>query len=106
MYSWIVLLVVFLILGFSLVQRLRYFRQLNDTSEMKISPLSLAIQELLAVAGGIYLSLVMLISFLRLNIPDKIKIFELTIDPIASTAILLTIIQPFFLKVYNKNSKE
>lgn len=106
MYSWILLLALFLILNCSVLLRLRYFRQMNDTNEIKNSPLSLVIQEMLAVAGGIYLSLIMLVSFLRLNIPEKILIFELAVDPIASTAILLTIIQPFFLKILSKNSKE
>lgn len=106
MYSWTLLLALFIILSISLLQRLRYFRQMNEINEIKVSPLSLAIQELIAVAGGIYLSLIMLVSFLRLNIPDKISIFQLSIDPIASTAILLTIIQPFFFKIFNKNNKE
>jgi hypothetical protein len=102
MYSWIILLVFFLLLIFSFLQRLKYYRQIDSTNEIKISPLSLAIQELIAISGGIYLSLIMLVSFLKLNIPDKVVVFELSIDPIACISILLTIIQPFFIKMFYK----
>jgi hypothetical protein len=102
MYSWIILLVFFLLLTFSFLQRLKHYRQIDSTNEIKISPLSLALQELIAISGGIYLSLIMLISFLKLNIPDKVIIFELSIDPIACISIILTIIQPFLIKMFYK----
>lgn len=102
MYSWIILLLFFSLLTFSFLQRLKKYRQMNNSNEIKFSPLSLAIQELIAISGGIYLSLIMLISFLKLNIPDKIIIFELSIDPVACISIILTIIQPFFIKIFYK----
>lgn len=102
MYSWIILLLFFLLLTFSFLQRLKQYRQMNSTNEIKFSPLSLAIQELIAISGGIYLSLVMLVSFLKLDIPNKIVMFELSIDPVACLSILLTIIQPFFIKIFYK----
>lgn len=102
MYSWIILLLSFLLLTFSFLQRLKQYRQMNSTNEIKFSPLSLAIQELIAISGGIYLSLVMLVSFLKLDIPNKIIMFELSIDPLACLSILLTIIQPFFIKIFYK----
>jgi hypothetical protein len=102
MQSWIILILFFLLLTFSLLQRLKRYRQMNGTNEIKISPLSLALQELIAISGGIYLSLIMLVSFLKLDIPDKIMIFELSIDPVACISILLTIIQPFFMKIFYK----
>lgn len=105
MYSWIILLGLMLLFILSLLERFKYFRQINNASDIKNSPLSLAIQELIAVSGGIYLSLVMLISFLKLDIPDKILIFQIWIDPIACISILLSIIQPFFMKFFFKNTK-
>lgn len=105
MYSWIILLGLMLLFILSLLERFKYFRQINNASDIKNSPLSLAIQELIAVSGGIYLSLVMLISFLKLDIPDKILIFQIWIDPIACISILLSIIQPFFMKFFLKNTK-
>lgn len=105
MYSWSILLGFSLLLVLSLLERIKYFRQTDNAGDVKSSPLSLAIQELIAVAGGVYLSLVMLISFLKLDVPQKILLFQMWIDPIACIAILLSIIQPFFIKLFCKNNK-
>lgn len=102
MHSWSFLLGLSLLLVLSLLERLKYFRQTYDNGEIKSSPLSLAIQELIAVAGGIYLSLIMLISFLKLDIPDKILCFQVWIDPVACISILLSIVQPFFMRIFGK----
>jgi len=64
MCAWIVLSVVLLLLALSVWQRINYLRKTLDESNMQVSPLSLAIQELVAISGSIYLSLVMLVSFL------------------------------------------
>jgi hypothetical protein len=105
MYSWSILLGFSLLLVLSLLERIKYFRQIDNAGDVKSSPLSLAIQELIAVAGGVYLSLVMLISFLKLDVPQKILLFQMWIDPIACIAILLSIIQPFFIRLFCKNNK-
>lgn len=101
MYSWIILLGLTLLLILSLLERFKHFRQIHN-SDIKNSPLSLAIQELIAVSGGIYLSLIMLISFLKLDIPDKILVLQIWLDPIACISILLSIIQPFFMKFFKQ----
>jgi len=102
MYAWIVLLLVLLILALSMWQRVKYFREtVVDATKIIASPLSLAIQDLVAIAGSIYLSLIMLVSFLKLNIPEKIMLVECSIDPLACLSISLAIIQPFFLKLFN-----
>jgi len=97
MDSLILLLLLCLGLLYSLWLRICRFRQILET-ESKTSPLSLAIQELVAMAGGVYLSLVMLVSFLRLEIPEKVLLHHVSIDPLALTAISLAIIQPIVLK--------
>lgn len=105
MYAWIVLLLVLTILALSVWQRVHYFRETADVTKLIASPLSLAIQDLVAIAGSIYLSLIMLVSFLKLNIPEKIMLFECSIDPLACLSISLAIIQPLFLKLFNKIKK-
>ena len=100
MYAWIVLLLVLIILALSVWQRIKYFRETVDTTKITASPLSLAIQDLVAIAGSIYLSLIMLVSFLKLNIPEKIIFFECSIDPLAFLSISLAIIQPLFLNIF------
>jgi hypothetical protein len=70
--------------------------------EMKSSPFSRALTELIATAGGIYLSLLMLTTFLDLNIPQKISLKIIEIDTIAGIALLIAIVQPFILNLKYK----
>ncbi|MBP2628826.1 MAG: hypothetical protein H6Q68_3537 [Firmicutes bacterium] len=105
MYAWIVLLLVLIILALSVWQRIKYFRKTVDEDKIKASPLSLALQELVAISGSIYLSLIMLVSFLKLNIPETIMFFEISIDPLALLSISLAIIQPLFLNLFNTIKK-
>jgi len=97
MCAWIVLFWVLIILALSVWQRIQYFRKTVDENKITASPLSLAIQELVAISGSIYLSLIMLVSFLKLNIPETVRFSEVSIDPLALLSISLAIIQPLFL---------
>ncbi len=101
MCTSILLGILLIILVLSVWQRMQLFRKALEESKLKVSPLSLAIQELIAISGGIYLSLIMLVSFLKLNIPDIIMIYEVSMDPLACFAISLGILQPFALHLIN-----
>jgi len=86
----------------SLRQRIREKRRVHKheiPEHTKPSLLSEALQELIATAGGIYLSLVLLISFLQIEIADKWVFFDVSMDPLAMVSIILAIIQPFVLHV-------
>lgn len=102
MFTVLALITLSLILPVSLWLRVCWFRQQSENMEVRVSPLSLAVQELLATAGGIYLSLVMLISFLKIDIPEKTVIFGIGFDPLPCFAIVLAIIQPLFLRIFYK----
>ena len=97
-----VLLLLCLCLTWSIWLRQRRFREVMQNVEMKVSPVSLAVQELVATAGGVYLSLIMLVSFLKLAIPEKVLLFEVSLDPLACTSICLAVVQPLFYKVFTK----
>ena len=105
MYAWIVLLLVLILLTLSVWQRIKYFRKTVDENKIIASPLSLAIQDLVAIAGSIYLSLIMLVSFLKLNIPETIRFCEISIDPLAFLSISLAIIQPLCVNLVNMIKK-
>lgn len=70
----------------------------QEKIQVKPSPISLALQETIAVAGGIYLSLIMFISFLKLNLQEIVLIKEIHFDPLAALSIFLTTIQPITVK--------
>lgn len=106
MYVLLVILFIFILIGWSIMLRVsRYRTQLTesfDPSAAKASPLSMAVQDLVSTAGGVYLSLIMLTSFLRINIPERINLACISMDPMALLAIILAILQPFFLKLIDK----
>lgn len=95
------LLIIIFLLLLGLIS-LKAKMNLNMTRKTNIkdsvpSPLSEAIAQLIGVAGGIYLSLIMFCTFLSINIPDQITIFSIAIDPLALFAILLSFVQPIFI---------
>jgi hypothetical protein len=97
-----ILIVLFVIA--SLALRIHYKKR-NESQQLpdhaKPSPFSQALQELLATAGGIYLSLILLVSFLQIDIADKWLIYDVKMDPLAFIALLLSIVQPLILRLYH-----
>ncbi len=92
-------LVIFLIMGLSL-RRKMVLRMRTDTSlpvDAMPSPFSRALTELLSIAGGIYLSLMLLVQFLAVELPAQVNIWGLEIDPLALAAVIIASIQPFFI---------
>ncbi|MDD2401811.1 MAG: hypothetical protein PHI90_01280 [Clostridia bacterium] len=79
------------------VKRIRNRMPLENAAD---SPLSYLLGELVAVSGGIYLSLVLLTSFLHLSIPGVVRFYGWTLDPLAATAIIIALLQPILLVIY------
>lgn len=102
MVTWGLLLVLGTVITWSVWLRVCRCRISGKQMEAKASPLSIAVQEIIATAGGIYLSLVMVVSFLKLDIPEKVNMATISLDPLAFAAILLAIVQPFFFNLFNK----
>ncbi|MFY9175366.1 MAG: hypothetical protein WAO24_08590 [Peptococcia bacterium] len=69
------------------------------------SPASLALGEIVAVAGGIYLALVLVVSFLNMELPERINIASLAVDPLALIAIIVALLQPIILTLYYNMKK-
>lgn len=103
MYAWAVILIICLGITWSIILRINRYRSIIDSAETKPSPLSLAIQELVAVAGGLYLALILLVSFLKVDIPEKIFIYNVGLDPLACTAIILALVQPLIIKLFKSS---
>ena len=97
------LLVIFIVLiGLSLWLRVRHHRDSVAGIETRSSPVAVAVQELVATAGGVYLAIVALTSFLKLEMPDRVSLMAVSVDPLAVTAILLAVVQPVFTRLYYK----
>jgi hypothetical protein len=83
--------------------KLKRIRGVDNVESTVASPASIALGELVAIAGGIYLSLVLLTSFLKLSLPEKVCIYDnLLIDPLALAAIAIAILQPLFLSLLRR----
>lgn len=105
MYSWMILVLIILAVLGSLWLRVCCLRANFDGAspqiEPKPSPVSNAVQDLVSTAGGVYLSLVMIVSFLKIELPERIAITTISFDPLAMTAIVVAIIQPVFSKLFD-----
>ncbi|MDU2066369.1 MAG: hypothetical protein E6713_16255 [Sporomusaceae bacterium] len=80
---------------FSLKWRLKRIRQ-SPALKTAVSPLSMALTDLVATAGGIYLSLIMAAAFLKIAVPEVLFIYGLSFDPLAFFSLLVTLLQPLW----------
>lgn len=100
---WVILLAAIIMIFFSVKERIYLFsyrdKDWDVIGESKSSPISRAITNLIGMAGGIYLSMVLFLTFIEANIPEKIHIGSVGLEPLATVAIVLAIIQPFILKL-------
>ncbi|RJQ32051.1 MAG: hypothetical protein C4589_00935 [Peptococcaceae bacterium] len=94
---------VFLLVVFSVRERvrLRLYREKDwgGIGESRISPLSQALANLVGVAGGIYLSLVVLVSFLEVQLPSRLQIGPVSVEPLAVVSFSLALLQPFMARI-------
>lgn len=71
-------------------------------AETKESLVSRAIAELVATAGGIYVSLLLAFSFLDLAVPGKITLVGLQIDALAGISLAVALLQPIIVGIIKK----
>lgn len=99
------LLVMLVLLFFSIKERVRlrtssYRGQKLWDVEPKATPFSEALLNLIGVAGGVYLSLIILFTFLEVTIPGKIQLAGIEVELLAAVSIGIAIIQPFFMRIW------
>lgn len=90
------LAVVLVILSVRERLRQRHFRKEWDMiGESKNSALSESLAGLVGTAGGIYLSTVMLTTFLEIEIPSRVNIHNVSLEPMAALSFILAIFSPY-----------
>lgn len=96
--------VLALLIGLSVRERMRLAGFTRGGKSWDVepvnSPLARALANLVGVAGGIYLSLTVLVDFLEISVPARLTLGPVTVEPIAAIAIGLAIIQPFALRLF------
>ena len=93
------ILLVLALLGFSVRARVRLRTARErawDGSSAVPSPLSEAIMSLIGTAGGLYLSVELLFSFLEISVPGRVELFSVAVEPVAAACIAMAIVQPLF----------
>lgn len=73
-----------------------------ELPQAKLTPFSQGLVDLVAVAGGIYLSLVMVASFVGYDMPGKVSFLGNQFDPIALLSVLLALVEPFLSKLFER----
>lgn len=73
---------------------------LEKMYEPSSSAFSEGLMNLIGTAGGIYLSLIAITTFLEIDFPERIKIYGFAMEPLASISFLGAIFQPYFLSIY------
>lgn len=58
-----------------------------------------ALFELVSAAGGVYIAIIMLITFLKIQIPEKWPVLDVSLDPIALVSLVLVAIQPIIVRL-------
>lgn len=101
----IFIIIVFILVVFSVRERvrLRTYREKDWSAigESKTSPLSQALANLVGVAGGIYLSLVVVATFMELELPQRVQVGGLSLEPLAAISVLMALAQPYLQRVVN-----
>ena len=96
--------VMFLVIGVVVSVRERKYRMMWRSTASHQTQLATALSQLVGTAGGIYLSLELLFSFLK--IPEdwwSDSIFF--VEPLAVISLLLAILQPFVLSAWIRLTK-
>ncbi|HAG11693.1 MAG TPA: hypothetical protein DCK76_10035 [Desulfotomaculum sp.] len=100
-------IIILAVIWLSIRQRMKlsifHERSWETLTEGKSSPFSQAVLNLVGFAGGIYLSLVMLLDFMKFQIPERIQLGHMEIEPLAALSITVAVIQPFLINIFKRN---
>lgn len=72
----------------------------RDLPEPRPTPLSQGLVDLVAVAGGIYLALIMVASFVGYELPGPTSFLGGRVDPVAVLSIALAVVEPFISRLF------
>lgn len=106
--SAIAALVAALIVGVAILSAREKARQTDrqiatirslKASDTRQTPLSQGIVDMVAIAGGIYLSLVMVANFVGYAVPGNVPFLGGEVDPVALIAVTLALVEPFLSRL-------
>jgi len=96
--------VLLLVIGVAISVRERKYMTMWRSSQTKPNQLATVLSQLVSTAGGIYLSLELLFSFLKIP-EDWWSQSVFFVEPLAAFSLLLAILQPFGVKAWMRLRK-
>jgi len=96
-----ILLLVALSVRERMLQHMSREKDWSAIGEAKSSPFSQALANLVGVAGGIYLTLMIMVTFMELQVPERIQVCGFSMEPLAAVSILMALAQPYLHRVIN-----
>ncbi len=75
-------------------------RGIEVPTDVVETPFSQALAQLASIAGGIYISLVTIISFLELSVPGKFNFWGVEVNTLAGISLVMALLQPFLMNFY------
>lgn len=104
MHFWALIILLAILIGWSIWLRMCCLRAV-DSTKIQQTVFSIAVQELVATAGGVYVSIIALVSFLKLDIPEKLAVAGVSFDPMALLAIGIAVTQPLWRQMFPKSTE-
>ncbi len=96
------ILIVILLIVLSVRERVQLMHRRDKDwdiiGEAKSSPISRAMTGLVGTAGGIYLTLVLMQTFLELELPANVQMGSVAMEPLAAISIAIALLQPFAMR--------
>lgn len=85
--------------------RERALRRKEDLPvEPRSSRFSQALVELIGTAGGIYLALVLVRNFLKVDLPERVDVLGFEVEPLATLSLFLALVQPYLAHWLERNA--
>lgn len=78
----------------------RMRKEWDVIGESKSSALSESLAGLVGTAGGIYLSLIMLTTFLEIDLPSRVSLSGVSLEPMAAISFILAILSPYINRMF------
>ncbi len=104
MEPYILLGILFILIWMSIRLRSTNRKRVSGQYEFEPidSPFSKSVVELISISGGIYLSLTLGLSFLKIDYSPMYTFLDVEFDFLAALSIVIAVFQPVIIYLYNK----
>jgi hypothetical protein len=99
---YIFIIVTIILVFLSVLKRIEDKLYRGRSLDTNPSNFSEGLVNLVGTAGGIYIAIVSLITFLEIELPARIALFGIRIEPMAGISLVIAIFQPYIMSIYHR----